>query len=264
MDHQAQPSVHCESDAGIGWITLNRPDALNAIDDAIRRELPAALAAFDRDPRIGAIVLCGAGARGFCVGADIKETRGAETPVEARQRLLDNAWIEALDRVNKPVIAAIHGFCLGAGLELALACDIRIAAPEAQFALPEIDLGLIPGGGGTQRLPQLIGMGRALDLILTGERIDAREALRIGLVSRLAPDVAGLRECARQLAQKIAAKPALAAAYAKEAVRHGMSAQLAAGLRVEKNLFSLLLTTEDRREAAAAFKEKRAPRFQGK
>lgn len=264
MNDSANSSVLCEYSNGIGWLTLNRPEAINAVNDGIRTELPAALAAFDRNPQVKVIVLSGAGPRGFCVGADIKEARGAETPVAARRRMIGNAWIESLDRVTKPVIAAIHGFCFGGGLELALACDIRIAAPDAKFALPEIDLGLIPGGGGTQRMAQLIGMGRTLDLLLTAERIDAEEALRIGLITRLAPSVEALRETAQQLAQHIAAKPAVAAAYIKEAVRSGASVNLANGLRLEKNLFSLLLTTEDRAEAAAAFREKRAPRFEGK
>lgn len=161
------------------------------------------------------------------------------------------------------MIAALHGYCLGGGLELALACDIRIAAPGAQFGLPETGLGLIPGGGGTQRLPRVIGLGRAMDLLLSGDRIDAQEALRIGLVSRLVADRDALLGEARALAGRIAARPPTATAYAKEAARNGIEMDLQAGLTLEKTLFSLLMSTSDRAEAALAFKEKRAPRFTG-
>jgi enoyl-CoA hydratase/carnithine racemase len=169
-----------------------------------------------------------------------------------------------LERFSKPVIAAIHGFCLGGGLELALACDIRIAAAGSVFGLPEVNLGLIPGGGGTQRLPRIVGLGRAPDLLLTADRIDAQEALRIGLVSRLVPEGADLLAQARQVAQRIAAKPPAAAAAVKEAARVGSTLDLAAGMRLEKDLFALLLATEDKLEAAAAFREKRAPLFTGR
>jgi enoyl-CoA hydratase/carnithine racemase len=173
-------------------------------------------------------------------------------------------WIEILDRVRKPVIAAIHGYCLGGGLEISMACDIRVAAPNAVFGLPETGLGLIPGGGGTQRLPRIVGLGRALDLLLTGDRIDAAEALRIGLVSRLAVSNEGLIDEVQALAERIAAKPANATAYAKEAARDGLELDLRAGLKLEKDLFVLLMSTGDRKEAAAAFKEKRPPVFTGR
>lgn len=247
----------------VALVTLNRPEVGNAFNDAIRTGLPDLLERLDRDDACAAIVLRGAGERGFCAGADIKEGRTIGTSVQERRRLLGNAWIDRVGRIAKPIVAALHGYCLGGGLELALACDLRIAAAGAQFGLPETGLGLIPGGGGTQRLPRLIGMGRAMDMMLTGERINAEEALRIGLVSRLAPDNAALATEALAVATRIAARPPTATAYAKEAARAGIEMDLQAGLTLEKTLFSLLMSTTDRAEAALAFKEKRAPRFTG-
>lgn len=247
----------------IGIVTLNRPEQVNAINDGLRTGLPAAVAELDRDDSIAVIVLHGAGERGFCVGADIKEARTIGTSVQERRRLLRLDWIDAIDRTAKPVIAAVHGYCMGAGTELALACDIRVAAQGTQFALPETGLGLIPGGGGTQRLPRVIGMGRAMDLILTGERVSADEALRIGLVTRTAPDAAGALAEALRIAALIAARPPAASTYAKEAVRKSVDTDLESGLRFEKALFSILMKTDDRTEAALAFKEKRAPKFTG-
>jgi enoyl-CoA hydratase/carnithine racemase len=247
----------------VALVTLNRPEVSNAFNDAIRTGLPELLEQLDRDEACAAIVLRGAGERGFCAGADIKEGRSIGTSVQERRRLLGNAWIDRVGRITKPIVAALHGYCLGGGLELALACDLRIAAAGAVFGLPETGLGLIPGGGGTQRLPRLIGMGRAMDMMLTGERISADEALRIGLVSRLVPDNAALGAEALALATRIAARPPTATAYAKEAARAGIEMDLQAGLTLEKTLFSLLMSTSDRAEAALAFKEKRAPRFTG-
>lgn len=247
----------------VALVTLNRPQVGNAINEDIRLTLPALLEDIDRDDAFAAIVLAGAGVRGFCVGADIKEARVVGSSIQERRRLLGNPWIDRIGKLAKPVVAAIHGYCLGGGLEIALACDLRMASPDAQFSLPETGLGLIPGGGGTQRLPRIIGVGRALDLLLTCDRVDAQEALRIGLVSRLAQDRAGLTEEALVLATRIAARPANATAYVKEAVRSGVEMELDAGLRLEKTLFSLLMSTADRAEAAVAFREKRAPRFSG-
>lgn len=247
----------------VARVTLNRPEVGNAFNDAIRQQLPDLLERLDRDDACCAILLAGAGERGFCVGADIKEGRTVGSSVQERRRLFGNAWIDRIGRVSKPVIAAIHGYCLGGGLELAMACDIRIAAPGSVFGLPETGLGLIPGGGGTQRLPRLVGLGRALDLMLTGERIDAEQALAMGLISRLSRDRAALAAEALALAARVAAKPPTASAYAKEAARSGMEMDLQAGLTLEKTLFSLLMATADRAEAALAFKEKRAPNFSG-
>jgi len=261
--HSSSESVLFEARGRVGLITLNRPDVGNAINEDIRLTLPALLKDIDRDDAFAAIVLAGSGERGFCVGADIKEARLIGSSVQERRRLLGNPWIDRIGKLSKPLVAAIHGYCLGGGLEIALACDLRMASPDAQFSLPETGLGLIPGGGGTQRLPRIIGIGRALDLLLTGDRVDAQEALRIGLVSRLAQDRAGLTEEALVLATRIAARPPSATAYVKEAARSGLEMELDAGLRLEKTLFSLLMSTADRAEAAVAFREKRAPQFSG-
>lgn len=264
MTSEAQPAVLIERREGVAVVTLNRPEQINAINDDIRHGLREALDELDQDPKVAAIVITGAGPRGFCAGADIKESRGAETSVQARRRMGHANYFDAFERCTKPIIGAIHGFCMGGGFEIALACDIRMASSDAVFALPETGLGLIPGGGGTQRLSRLVGLGRALDLLLTGERIDAREALRIGVISRLIEDQAQLPAAAEQLAQRIAAKPPVATAYAKEAAKSGLEMDLKAGLQLERTLFTLLLATEDKREAAAAFKEKRKPVFTGK
>jgi enoyl-CoA hydratase/carnithine racemase len=249
---------------GVLTLTLNRPDQINAVNDAIRTGLPEAVAAGEADPEVRVIVLIGAGERGFCAGADIAEARAPETPVEARARMTATPWIERVAAARKPVIAAIHGYCLGAGLELAMTADIRLATADAKFGLPETGLGLIPGGGGTQRLPRLLGEARALDMILTGERIDAETAHRLGLVTRLVPEGETLVQAAATLAARLAARPPAAMRHAKEAVRAAAGLPLDAGLRLETGLFALLLDTEDRREAAAAFREKRAPNFTGR
>lgn len=258
------PTVLMDLHGQVAVITLNRPEVGNAFNEEVRHRLPELLEGLDKDDRCAAILLCGAGERGFCVGADIKEQRVIGSSVQERRRLRDNAWIDRVAHISKPVIAAIHGYCLGGGLELALACDIRVAAKDAVFSLPETGLGLIPGGGGTQRLPRVIGLGRALDLMLSGDRIDATQAHAMGLVSRLCEDRDNLLVQARTLAERIAARPPTATAYAKEAAKSGMELDLQAGLTLEKSLFSLLMATEDRAEAALAFKEKRPPRFKGR
>jgi enoyl-CoA hydratase/carnithine racemase len=258
-----EPVVRVERMQGVGWVILNRPGQINAINGALRRGAIDALDELAADSDIAVIGFRGEGARGFCAGADIKDQSQTRSMTVLRNEI-NPGWIERLDEVRKPTIAALHGYCLGGGLELAMACDIRIAAPNAQMGLPETGLGLIPGGGGTQRLPRIIGLGRALDLLLTGRRIDAEEALRIGLVSRVSASDDSLLEEAQALARLIADKPPTASAYVKEAARRGMETDLASGLKLEKDLFVFLMSTEDRLEAAAAFREKRAPDFSGK
>jgi len=257
------PSVSIEREAGIGWIVLNRPDQINAINDEIRHGVPAALAELELDGEVNVIVIRGEGPRGFCAGADIKERRGPETSLQVRRRMERTRWIEALDRVEKPIIAAIHGYCMGGGMELALACDIRFVTPDVVMSLPETGLGLIPGGGGTQRLPRVVGPGRALDLLLTGERLSATEALAVGLVTRVASTPAALREEVAALARKIASKPPTATLFVKQAARAATELDLKSGLNLELDLFALLAPMQDVKEAAMAFKEKRAPRFTG-
>lgn len=254
-------TVLIERDGSIGRVILNRPSRINAIDDSMRQGLPEALRTLDADPDVRAIVIRGNGERGFCAGADIREERSPETPVEAHRRMRDEAWIESFERLTTPTIAAIHGVCMGGGFELALACDIRMAAANAVFALPESGLGLIPGAGGTQRLPRLIGIGPALDLMLSNDRIDASEAKRLNVVTRLHDTVEELYAAADELAQKIASKPPTASSFIRKATYMSVELGLREGMAMERDLFTILLTTEDRVEAAAAFREKRTPKF---
>lgn len=257
-------SVFIQAQGGVGWIVLNRPDQINAINDEIRSGVPQALRRFDRNDEIGAIVIRGEGPRGFCAGADIKEQRGPETSIEVRQRMEKSRWIEAVDKVQKPVIAAVHGYCMGGGMELALACDLRFASPDLVMSLPETGLGLIPGGGGTQRLPRIVGLAKALDMMLTGARVKVDEALDVGLVTRVAASTDTHLEEVGELAAAIAGKPPIATRYVRRATRAALDLELGKGLDLELDLFALLKTSEDAREAAIAFKEKRPPRFTGK
>jgi enoyl-CoA hydratase/carnithine racemase len=248
---------------GIAWITLNRPDAMNALNLAMRQALPAAIRAAEADESVRVLVLCGAGERAFCAGADVKEFVEVPSPATYRQARVPDSWISAFDAARKPVVASIHGFCLGGGLEIALACDIRIASEDAVFALPETGLGVITGVGGSQRLPRAIGVAQALDMILTGERIQASRAQAMGLITRLVPREE-LKQATAELAARLAARPPLAMAFAKEAVRAALDQPLRDGMRLEVDLLTLLLNTEDRLEAAQAFREKRPPRFTGR
>jgi enoyl-CoA hydratase/carnithine racemase len=263
MPNQPEPMVLVEHQNAVAWITLNRPQAMNAINDELRAQLPDALRAADADPQIRVIVVRGAGERAFCAGADIKEFADAPTPAQFHQsRRQGRHWCDAFDEAKKPLIASIHGYCLGGGLEMALACDIRIAAEDAAFALPEVSRGTLPGAGGTQRLARVVGAGRALDMLLSAERIDAAQALRIGLITRLTTRDQ-LTEQTRTLAERIAGHAPLAVVFAKEAMRKGAAPEFAAGMQFESDVRALLLATEDRREAGRAFREKRKPKFTG-
>ncbi|NIB44116.1 enoyl-CoA hydratase/isomerase family protein [Pseudomaricurvus alkylphenolicus] len=256
-------SVSLEVEGSIGWVVLTRPDQINAINDDIRTGVPNALQTLDGNPEIRVIVIRGQGERGFCAGADIKEIRPPETSIETRQRMGSNRWIESLDRIEKPVIAAIHGYCMGGGLELALACDIRMAAPGAVMSLPETALGLIPGGGGTQRLPRTVGQAKAMDMMLTGARLNAKEALAIDLVTRMATSDTSLLDDVRALAQVIGQRPPVATRFVKRAVAAANDLELSKGFDLELDLFAFLKTSSDAKEAALAFKEKREPNFSG-
>ncbi len=256
-------AVLAAHEGAIAWITLNRPQAMNAINDEIRTGLTAALRAADADTAVRVIVIRGEGERAFCAGADIKGFTEAPTPAKFRQARLQGHWIDAFDATKKPLIASIHGYCLGGGLEMALACDIRIAADDASFALPEVSRGTLPGAGGTQRLSRMVGLGRALDMLLSAERIDAAEALRIGLITRVTSR-AQLAAQTQTLAEHIAGHAPLAVVFAKESMRKGTAAGFANGMKYEADLLALLLDTEDRKEAGRAFREKRKPNFKGK
>ena len=247
----------------IAWITLNRPEAMNAISDSVRTALPELIARAEADDSVRVMVISGAGERAFCAGADVKGFNAVESLVQFRQTRAHAHWIGAFDRARKPIIAAIHGYCLGGGLEIAMACDIRIAAEGAKFALPEVSRGTIPGAGGTQRIARLIGLGRALDMVLSAEQMSAEDALRVGLISRLVPR-AELMTAAETLAKRFASHAPLAVLLAKEAVRGSLDTDLPAGLRVEADLAALITSTEDRIEAGKAFREKRKPVFKGR
>lgn len=255
--------VLLERRGAVAWVTLNRPDKHNAINNAVRSLLPRRILEAESDPEVRVIVVCGAGGRAFCAGADIKEFKPVESPIAYRRERLENNWIRAFDQARKPIVAAIDGYCLGGGLEIALACDIRIASSASVFSLPETGLGMITGVGGSQRLVRIVGLGRALHVMLTGERLSAQQALEFGIVTLVAEPPDLLNEAGR-IAEAIAAKAPLATEFAKEMLRHGIDLEIEAGLKLELDLVSLLLNTEDRMEAARAFAEKRSPRFQGR
>ena len=246
-------------------VTVNRPQVLNALNAQVMSELDALATEIESDPDVRAVVLTGAGDRAFVAGADINELRAmagqgaAAATYVARLQAVTVRW----ERLSKPVVAAINGYALGGGCELAMAADVRLAAENARFGQPEINLGIIPGAGGTQRLPRLIGKGYAKLLVLGGDPIDAQEALRIGLVQRVVP-AGRLLEEAHALAAKLAAKAPIALRLAKEAIDHGIEADIDRGLALEARSFGLALGTNDAAEGTAAFLEKRPPNFTGR
>lgn len=263
-DGALNASVRIEKSGSIGWIVLTRPGQINAINDDIRSAVPTALRVLDNDEQIAVIVIRGNGTRGFCAGADIKEVRGPETSIEVRRRMEGARWIETLDEIEKPVIAAIHGYTMGGGMELALACDIRFAAPNTIMSLPETALGLIPGGGGTQRLPRLVGLARALDWLLTGKRISVDEGAQAGLITRVSSSEESHLQEVALLAAEIASRPPVASRYVKRLARAAMEVDIKKGFAMELDSFALLKNSEDAHEAAAAFREKREANFTGK
>ena len=254
--------VLIESRGDVAVITVNRPDKLNALNAETVTELHAVLEHVAKDNAVRAAILTGAGEKSFVAGADIAEL-AKMTPISGIEvsRQGQDAF-RFLETMRKPVIAAVNGFALGGGLELALACHFRVASENAKFGLPEVKLGIIPGYGGTVRLPRVVGRGRALEMILTGEMIDAQEAYRMGLVNRVYPQ-SELLGAAEQLAKKIAANGPVAVALAIEAVDNGYHASTEDALRLEANLFGLLASTQDMREGMGAFLEKRKANFQG-
>ena len=246
----------------VATITVNRPDRLNALNDATIAELDRAIDELLTREDVGGIILTGAG-RAFVAGADISELSG-QTPFEAKRRAaFGQAVFARFEESPKPVIAAVNGFALGGGCELAMACHVRIASESAKFGQPEVKLGITPGYGGTQRLPRLVGRGRALQLLLTGDMIDAAEALRIGLVNRVVPAAELLPACEAMMRQMLANAP-LALALCIEAVNRGGESSLADGLNLEANHFAILSGTSDVVEGMSAFLEKRAPGFSGR
>jgi enoyl-CoA hydratase len=248
---------------GIGYVTINRPERLNALNRKVIAELDECFEGIQRDGDVRVIILTGAGEKAFVAGADIGEI-AALTSLEGRetsargQRVLDR-----IENLGKPVIAALNGYALGGGCELAMACALRIASENARLGQPEVKLGIIPGYGGTQRLARLIGRGRALELILTGDPVSAQEAYRLGLVNAVVPLPDLIPSC-EVLAHKIATNAPLAIKFALEAVQHGLQMTLDEGQFLEANLFGLCCTTEDMKEGTRAFLEKRPAQFKGK
>lgn len=247
----------------IAYLTLNRPDKLNALNWKTMQELQHALAAAKEDSSVGGVILTGAGEKAFAAGADISEL-AQQTPVSAKEFSLQSQEIlRFIERYPKPVIAAVNGFCLGGGSELALACHLRVASEKAKFGQPEVNLGIMCGNGGTQRLPRLIGKGRALELLLTGNMIDAQEAYRLGWVNHVTPPEQLLAKC-EEILQTIFKKGPIAIKLTLEAVVHGLDMTLEEGVQLESNLFGLCFSTEDMKEGTRAFLEKRPANFQGK
>jgi enoyl-CoA hydratase len=246
----------------VALLTINRPEKLNALDQAVEAAMLRHVQELEGDPSIGCLVVTGAGEKSFVAGADISEFEG-RSPLEQREAMSFPRVFDVMADFPKPVIAMIGGFCLGGGCELASSCDIRIASEKARFGQPEINLGLLPGGGGTQRLPRLIGMGQAMKLILTGDMISAEEALRIGLVDEVVPPES-LRAHCLELAAKIASKSPVALRLAKEATRASERLTIHDGLVYERDLFALAFATEDKVEGVSAFLGKRKPEWKGR
>jgi enoyl-CoA hydratase len=238
-------------------ITLNRPDKLNAMSMMLKEELIRALRELDANEATRVIVITGAGQKAFTAGADIHEFRG-RTPMDQWRMNEHGTLYDAVDRLAKPIVAMVNGYCFGGGLELAMACDIRIASDRATLGQTELNIGIIPGGGGSQRLPRLVGLGTAMRLTLTGDRIDATEAARIGLVDEVVPN-ARLEQRTFEIADKIAAHSALAVRLAKAAIRASARLPLDQGLRYEQSLFALMMASADKEEGVRAFLEKREP-----
>jgi enoyl-CoA hydratase len=256
-------NVLYEKRDAVAYVTVNRPKVLNALNTPTWKDLRTAFEDARDDVRIRGVILTGAGDKAFIAGADISEL-ARTTAFEAEQSSrFGQGVLDLIENLGKPVVAAINGFALGGGCETALACTIRIAVESAKFGQPEVSLGLVPGGGGTQRLPRLVGKGRALHLILSGEMIGAQEAYRIGLVNEVVP-AAGLIARAEGILKKIAANAPIAIKFALEAANKGMDTSQGEGLLLEASYFGLCAATEDKKEGTTAFLEKRAPRFQGR
>jgi enoyl-CoA hydratase len=246
----------------VALLTINRPDKLNALNIKTRQEGAEALEELREDAGVRVVVITGAGDKSFVAGADIGEFAG-RTAITQRDVMTGRSLFTAVDTFPKPVVAMINGFCLGGGCELAMSCDLRIASEKARFGQPEINLGIIPGGGGTQRLTRLVGESKAMELILTGEMIDAQTALSLGLVNRVVPHEE-LEAKTMELANLIAAKSPVALRMAKEAVKTAARSTLDEGLRREIDLFALCFSREDKDEGVSAFLEKRRPEFKGR
>jgi enoyl-CoA hydratase len=264
LSHMSYSNIRFEADEhGVALVTVNRPDKLNALNRDTMGELADAFARARNDAAVRALIVTGAGEKAFVAGADINEL-AVLSPAEAQALALrGQAIFRGLETMAKPTVAAVNGFALGGGLELAMSCTIRIASPNAKFGQPEVKLGIVPGYGGTQRLPRLVGRGRAIEMLVTGDTIDAAEAYRMGLVNYIMP-ADELLAFSRAWLRKVLANGPRAIALAAEAVDVGLDCGLDEGLRFEAAAFGLTAATEDRREGTQAFLEKRKPAFAGK
>ena len=256
-------NVLYEKRDGIAYVTLNRPRVLNALNKATWQDLRAAFEDARDDATVRGIILTGAGDKAFIAGADISELATVSAVQAEESSRNGQEVLNLVENLGKPVIAAVNGFALGGGCETAMACTIRVASENAKFGQPEVALGLIPGGGGTQRLPRLVGKGRAMQLILSGEIISAQEAYRIGLVNEVVP-AAELITRAEAILKKIFSNAPLAVKFSLEAVNKGMETSQSEGLSLEASFFGLCAGTEDKKEGTQAFLQKRAPQFQGR
>ena len=255
-------TITVEKRGKVAILTINRPDKLNALNKKVHTEGVAALEEMRKDDSVRVLIITGRGEKSFIAGADISEFEG-QTPITQRDLFHEKTFFNTIDAFPKPVIAMVNGFCLGGGTELALACDLRICSENARFSQPEINLGIMCGGGGTQRLPRLIGEGRAMEMALTGDMIDAETAHKFGLVNHVYP-AAELEAKTMELAEKIAEKAPIALQLSKEAVKFASRSNLDEGLRREVDLFAICFSTEDKQEGVAAFLEKRKPIFKGR
>ena len=258
----AYETIIVEIEEGIATVTLNRPDVLNALNSQVFNELADAAENLGADDSVRVVIITG-GDKVFAAGADIKAMASLSAVDITTSGRPSMRTFHLLENIHKPVIAAIAGYALGGGCELTLVADVRIAADNAQFGLPEIKLGILPGGGGTQRLPRLIGAGKAKELIFSGDFINAEEALRVGLVNKVVPADQLMTE-AKKMAKKFAARGAVAISLAKSCVNEGLRMDLKMGLQYEHKCFALLFATEDQKEGMNAFVEKRKPNFKGR
>lgn len=253
-------NINVQTEEDVGIIFLSRPNALNALSASLMQELLAALNGFESDQNVKCIVITGS-EKVFSAGADIKEMASLDAVSALKQSNLER--FDAIKKITKPIVAALSGYALGGGLELAMTCDIIIAAEGTKLGQPEINIGVFPGAGGTQRLTRVIGKYKAMDMVLTGKMISAKEAYENGLVSRVVPNEMYLEE-AKKVAHEIAAKAPLAARIAKESVAKSYETSLTEGLEFERRNFYLMLSSEDKKEGMKAFLEKRKPEFKGK
>ena len=256
-------NVVYEKKGAIAYVTVNRPKVLNALNAPTWRDLQTAFEDARDDAAVRGVILTGAGNKAFIAGADISELAHATSLAAEQASRFGQEVLDLIENLGKPVVAAINGFALGGGCETAMACTIRIAVGSAKFGQPEVTLGLLPGGGGTQRLPRLVGKGRALQLILSGEMISAEEAYRIGLVNEIVP-AAELIQRAEAILNKIASNAPLAVKFALEAANKGLETSQSEGLLLEAAYFGLCADSEDKQEGTSAFLEKRAPQFHGR